>query len=234
MAEPGTETLDKIALLADIPPADRRDLEKRCAWRHYGVSEQIIDRDSDSDSGDVYFIVSGEVRIVNYSYSGREVSYDDIGAGGFFGELAAIDGKPRSATVVTLKKTVVASLSPEAFREALLDHPRLALAIMQRLVAVIRGSTDRIMDLSTLGAYSRVYAELLRLARQSIDEDYGATIAKLPTHSALASRCGTTRETVARAISDLGKREICEKRGQGLYFPDLETLEDIVEGGAED
>ncbi len=232
MAEPGAETLENIGLLEGFSPEERRDLEKRCAWRHYGANEQIIDRDS--DSGDVYFVVTGDVRIVNYSYSGREVSYDDIPAGGFVGELAAIDGKPRSATVVTLKKTIVASLSPEALREAILDHPRLALAIMQRLVAVIRGSTDRIMDLSTLGAYSRVYAELLRLARQDVDEEYGATIAKLPTHSALASRCGTTRETVARAISDLTKREVCEKRGQGLYFSDLEALEDIVEGGAED
>lgn len=231
MADTTAETLENISLLADFSPEERRDLEKRCAWRHYGANEQIIDRDS--DSGDIYFIVSGDVRIVNYSYSGREVSYDDIGAGGFFGELAAIDGKPRSATVVTLKKTIVASLSPEALRKAILDHPRLALAIMNRLVAVIRGSTDRIMDLATLGAYSRVYAELLRLARQNIDEDYGATITKLPTHSALASRCGTTRETVARAISDLTRREICEKRGQGLHFPDLEALEDIVEGGAE-
>lgn len=232
MSESGAETLENIGLLEGFSPEERRDLEKRCAWRHYGANEQIIDRDS--DSGDVYFVVAGDVRIVNYSYSGREVSYDDIPAGGFFGELAAIDGKPRSATVVTLKKTIVASLSPEALREAILDHPRLALAIMKRLVAVIRGSTDRIMDLSTLGAYSRVYAELLRLARQDVDEEYGATIAKLPTHSALASRCGTTRETVARAISDLTKREVCEKRGQGLYFPDLEALEDIVEGGAED
>lgn len=232
MAKTEAETLDNIALLADIPSEDRRDLEKRCAWRHYGAKEQIIDRDS--DSGDVYFVVAGEVRIVNYSYSGREVSYDDVGAGGFFGELAAIDGKPRSATVVTLKKTIVASLSPEALREAILDFPMLALAIMQRLVAVIRGSTDRIMDLSTLGAYSRVYAELLRLARQNVDDEYGATIAKLPTHSALASRCGTTRETVARSISDLTKREVCAKRGQGLYFSDLEALEEIVEGGDED
>ncbi len=232
MAETSAETLDKVKLFEDFEPEERRDLEKRCAWRHYGANEQIIDRDS--DSGDVYFVVEGDVRIVNYSYSGREVSYDDIGAGGFFGELAAIDGKPRSATVVTLKKTTVASLSPEALREAILDHPRLALALMQRLVAIIRGSTDRIMDLSTLGAYSRVYAELLRLARQNIDDEYGAAIDKLPTHSALASRCGTTRETVARAVSDLVRREICEKRGQGLYFHDLESLEDIVEGGAED
>ena len=72
--------------------------------------EQIID--SDSDSRDVLFVAGGKVRIVNYSASGREVSLDDVGAGGFFGELAAIDGASRSATVVALEDTIVASLAP--------------------------------------------------------------------------------------------------------------------------
>jgi len=230
MASDPERSLAGVEVVADMPEDGRHDIEARCKWRHYNRNEQIIDRDS--DAGDVFFVVSGSVRIVNFSMAGREVSYADVHAGGFVGEMSAIDDKPRSAAVVATKKSLIASMSPALFRQMMADHPDFALNIMKRLVAIIRGSTDRIMDLTTMGAYTRVYSELLRLAQEGFDEDsYAATIAKLPTHSELASRVGTTRETVARAISNLSRNGIVEKKGSGLFFPDLMELEDIVEGG---
>jgi CRP/FNR family cyclic AMP-dependent transcriptional regulator len=232
MAGDAERSLASVEVVAGIPESDRVEIEKRCKWREYARRELIIDRDS--DMGDVYFVVTGSVRVVNYSLSGREVSYADVPAGGFFGEMAPIDGKPRSANVVASKKSLVASLSPEVFLSCLGEYPSFSLAIMKRLVAIVRGSTDRIMDLTTLGAHARVYSELLRLAQDEFnDEDYSASIEKLPTHSELASRASTTRETVARAISNLARNKIVEKRGGGLFIPDVMELEDIVEGGAE-
>lgn len=229
---PVQRSLDRIPVLGYLPEAVRRELEKRCLWKEYKSDEQIIDRES--ESRDVYFVVGGIVRIVNYSYSGREVSYDEIRAGGMFGELSAIDGKPRSASVVSIKRSLIASLAPEIFKKAMREHPEFAVAVIERLAAIIRTSNDRIMDLSTLGAYTRVYAEILRLARTLAKDDAdSAVIDPLPVHSDLASRCGTTRETVARAVSDLIKRGVAEKQGSGLAIKDLWALKDIVEGGDE-
>jgi len=231
-ARPSPNNLDGIGILEDLPESERAMLARRASWRDYAKGEQIIDKDS--DSRDVYFVVDGTVQVVNYSYTGREVSYAEIEAGGFFGEMAAIDGNPRSASVVAMKKSTLASLSPELFKQCVMDSPGFGWAIMQRLVGLMRGSNDRIMDLSTLSAYNRVYAQLLRIARPNMDEeDFSAAIEKLPTHSNLASRAGTTRETVARAISDLVRRGVAEKRPHGLYFPDLMELEDIVESEGE-
>lgn len=229
VTSPVQRSLDRIPVLAILPEAVRRDLEKRCTWKDYKPDEQIIDRDS--ENRDVFFVVGGAVRIVNYSYSGREVSYDDIRSGGMFGELSAIDGKRRSASVVALRRTLVGALAPETFKRVLREHPEFALAVIERLTAIIRASNDRIMDLSTLGAYTRVYGEILRLARTNAkDEDESAVIDPLPVHSDLAARCGTTRETVARAISDLIKKRVAEKLGSGLKIVDLSALMDIVEG----
>jgi CRP-like cAMP-binding protein len=229
---PVQRSLDKIPVLEPLPEAVRREIEKRCVWREYKSDEQIIDRES--ESRDVYFVVGGIVRIVNYSYSGREVSYDEIRAGGMFGELSAIDGKPRSASVVSIKRALIASLAPELFKKAMREHPEFAVAVIERLAVIIRQSNDRIMDLSTLGAYTRVYAEILRLARTLAKDDADtALIDPLPVHSDLAARCGTTRETVARAISDLIKKGVAEKQGSGLCIKDLWALKDIVEGGDE-
>ncbi len=229
---PVPRSLDRIPVLAPLPDAVRRDLEKRCVWKEYKADEQIIDRES--ESRDVFFVVGGVVRIVNYSYSGREVSYDDIRAGGMFGEISAIDGKPRSASVVAMKRTLVAALAAEIFKKLMREHPEFSVAVIERLAVIIRTSNERIMDLSTLGAYTRVYAEILRLARAVSKEDAeSSVIDPLPVHSDLAARCGTTRETVARAISDLIKKGVAEKAGSGLAIKDLWALKDIVEGGDE-
>ena len=75
-------TLARIELFNELPLATRQALEKRCSWRNYSAQEQIIDRQSTSQ--DVYFIVEGRVRVVNYSVSGREIAFDDIVAGSYF------------------------------------------------------------------------------------------------------------------------------------------------------
>lgn len=90
--------LDGVAILASLKPDELRNLERRCRWRRCGRNEQILDKDS--DDRDVYFVVRGAVQVVNFSLTGREVALARVPAGGFFGELSAIDGKPRSATVV--------------------------------------------------------------------------------------------------------------------------------------
>ena len=152
-----------IRLLSSLNAKAFRSLEKTCTWRRYDANEQIVDRSS--SSRDVLFVVEGRVHIVNYSLSGREIAYATVSAGGYFGELSAIDGEPRSATVVALERCLLAGITPELFNDLLLPHADIAIAVMRGLARIIRICDDRIMDLSTLGAVQRVYVELLRRAK---------------------------------------------------------------------
>ena len=221
-------TLDGIQLLKGLAPAEIRAVEKACAWRDYPADEQIFDRQT--ESRDIYFVVSGRVRIVNFSASGREVSFDDIDAGGYFGELGAIDGEPRSASVVAVEGTTVASLASGPFMDLVVKHPRVAIALMKRLAHIVRASTERIMDLSTLGAHNRVYAELLRLAREASGaEAQRATIKPIPTHSDIASRVSTTRETVARVLGELQHSGLVRRERSALVVSNMERLAEMVE-----
>ena len=220
-------SLGNIKMFKDVPKETLILMEERCGWKTYAPHEQIIDRLS--DSRDVYFITRGRARVVNYSASGREISFDDIGDGAVFGELAAIDGEPRSANVVALTQTTVATLSPAAFHEVLAECPAVAMCLMQRLAHIIRISVDRIMDLSTLGAHNRVYAELLRLARENVGEDNISKITPVPIHSDIASRVSTTRETVARVFGELTKKGMVERQGNTLVVMDMERLQEMVE-----
>ena len=98
MAADQAQTLDNITLFQGLDPAARRALADRCRWQHYAVGQQIVGQLDTSH--DVFCIVKGRVRATSYSLAGKEVSYRDIGAGELVGEFSAIDGEPRSATVV--------------------------------------------------------------------------------------------------------------------------------------
>ena len=82
------ETLANIQLLSALSPSELHAIERRCHWRRFARDEQIIDHETTST--DVYFVVSGSVRIVNYSLAGREGTFHDIEAGGYFGGRAAV------------------------------------------------------------------------------------------------------------------------------------------------
>ena len=130
MPESAPNRLQGIDLLSDLDGKDLDALEKSCRWKQYAAHEQIIDRQS--DTRDVVFVVQGHVRVVNFSLSGREITLDDLAEGSYFGELAALDGEPRSAAVMALTDTQVAFLPPDYFLKALVQHPALALKVMVR------------------------------------------------------------------------------------------------------
>jgi CRP-like cAMP-binding protein len=161
--------------------------------------------------------------------SGKEVALDDIVAGGHFGELAAIDGQPRSSTVVAIEDADIAKMAPERFLKLMRTYPTVAFEVMKALAHVIRASTDRIVDLSTLGANNRVHGELLRQARVAERDDNVAIIRPIPVHGEMASRASTTRETVARVFSELTRQGIIKRERDALIVTDYAALENLVE-----
>ena len=223
----GEDSLAGIDLLAGLTKKELAAVEKNCRWRRYAPHQQIIDKES--TTRDVCFVVSGRVRVVNYSFSGRGIILDELRSESYFGELSAIDGLPRSARVVALGEAMIAFLPRPAFLRLLEDHPKLALKVMAHLATIVRRSTQRIMDLSTLGANNRVHADLLRHAGAIDDETIEATLDPIPIHSDIASRVSTTRETVARVMNDLARKGIVEKKDNKLIIRDVQRLRDIVE-----
>jgi len=228
MAQEIAATLDNVPLLRELTQPARDELVRMCRFRRYAEGEHIID--GQSVGREVFFVTAGVVRVVNYSPSGREVAFDDIPAGSYFGELAALDGGPRSAFVqAQTPGTVAAAMPPDVFIDLLLKHPRIALEIMRRLARVIRFSTERIMDLSTVGANNRVHAELLRLAESAMHEGKQAVITPIPHHADIASRVSTTRETVARVFSELTRAGMLQRSKSALIVKDVEKLAELVE-----
>ena len=184
--------------------------------------------DSGSASRDVHFVVSGAVSIVNFSLSGREVTLATASAGSYFGELAAIDNMPRSASVVAVAESLIAALPPRPFLDLLQSRAEVTFRVLQRLTQIVRLGDQRIMELTTLAATQRVYAELLRMAEPDTAVAGLWVIRPLPPLRAIASRVGTTRETAARALAQLYPTGLARRKGRALYLMDRDGLERAI------
>jgi CRP/FNR family transcriptional regulator, cyclic AMP receptor protein len=224
--EPSIVGLKKIKLLEGLPDAALESLARQCRWRRFKPDERIISREAPDN--DVYLIISGRVRVTAFSAGGRQVTFGDMPAGQWFGDFAAIDGRSRSADVLALEDTVLASLTPAVFQRLLHEHPTVADCMMRRLVQCVRDLTDRIYDLTTLGVQNRVHAEILRLANQAGVSGNKARLDPAPKHTDLAANISTYREQVTREISGMVKQGLLERSGNALVVPDVARLEQIV------
>jgi len=214
--------LRKIALLAGLEHQELDELAARCAWRTYRAGQTVISRES--RDRDVYLVVSGTVRVTTYAMSGRQTTFRDVGEGDSFGELAAIDGNPRSADVVATYEALLASMTPGVFRNLLRDKPALAERVLARMCGLVRQLSERLLDLSTLDVRSRLIAELLERTRASRTAGNVAIIDPAPKHADLASQVSTYREQVTRELSALAKLGILERTGRALVVRDLARL----------
>ena len=214
--------LRTIALLRDVSEEMLQQLAAACSWQRYRQGAQIFDRDS--GSRDVLFVVEGAVQVVNYSASGREIAYAAVAEGGFLGEISAIDGEPRSATVLATRPCLIAALPPDRFAELLERHPPAAWQVMRRLTRIIRTCDERIMDLSILGAVARVQREILRLARPDPNNPAAAVIHPIPTQQQIAGHASTTRETVARTLGQLQSAGLILRKGRAVTILDVGRL----------
>jgi CRP-like cAMP-binding protein len=219
--------LSKIAPFTGLDDESLMAVAGACRFERYEAKRQVIAYQD--DSADVFFVVSGTVRVVIHSRSGKEISYRDLEDGEMFGELAAIDGEQRSASVVAVAETLLVAMPEAAFREAISNHPSVADAVLQRLARLVRLYSQRLYEMRTLDVQSRIRAELIRLAEDSLGDDNTATISPLPTSADIAARVNTRREAVSRELASLTRRGLIKRQQKSLLIHDFAGLNQLVE-----
>ncbi|MDQ0589308.1 Crp/Fnr family transcriptional regulator [Variovorax paradoxus] len=218
--------LRRIALFEGLSDQRLDLLAQQCLWHSVEAGKPLLLRAE--QQGDVFMLVSGRVRVTTYAANGRQVTFRDSEAGEHFGDIAAIDGGPRSADVVTLLPSVLASLDRAAFLGLLREEPLVAERVMQRLASLVRQLSERVIELSTLGVQNRLHAELLRLARAAGVAHNQARLEPAPRHAALASQISTNREQVTRELNVLVRSGVLQKDGKALLVADVARLEAMV------
>ncbi|MCZ2496670.1 cyclic nucleotide-binding domain-containing protein [Xylophilus sp. Kf1] len=221
--------LRSIELFEGLSDSRLDQLARTCTWHSVAARQPLLLRSPEGGAvpppSEVFFIVSGSVRIAIYSAAGRQVTFRDHGAGSLFGDLAAIDEGPRSADVSTLEPSVLASLSRAGFMALLRDEPVVAERMLRRLAALVRRLSERVIDLSTLPVADRLHAELLRMARAVGVADNQACLSPAPRHADLASQISTNREQVSRELALLIRAGLLRKAAGSLWLSDVEGLE---------
>lgn len=219
MTTPGKKT--SIDLLKDVPlfgGLDDDDLNRLAMLiteKHYPKDSVIV---SVTDPGDALFMVGeGEVKVSLWSDNGREIILATLGPGEFFGEMSLVDGEPRSANVTCTTDSLILRLGRGDFLKAIRSYPTIAINVMTEVCVRLRRADESIGNLALLDVYGRVARFLMELCDEEGEEvPEGILLRKMPTQQHVASRIGTSRETVSRALSEFQRRGFVEQRGKGM------------------
>ncbi len=179
----------------------------------------------------VFAIESGLARIEHSTRSGRIVLFDLATVGRVFGEIAAIDHQPRSATVVTITETTVHIVSAADFRQMLAADSELQAAVLRTVTHRFREQSSQFVETSIMDAPSRVAARLARLVE--IEQSLGRSTAnadgsielKLPiSQQELGQWSGLSREGTGKGLSALRTRGIIETGRKRVKINNLDQL----------
>lgn len=191
--------LDEIPLFAELAPGMLAFLEAESRVRRYPEGQVLF---SEGDPGDTLLILEeGRVKICRFMAGGQEIVLAVQEAPASFGELALVDGAPRSATVIAQTPVVIRLLPRSALMGMIHNEPTVAIALMQGLVLMIRDTNDRFSDLQSLDVPGRVAKWLLSWANRSGKQGAdGVVIAFQISQSDLAAELGTTRVSINKAL----------------------------------
>lgn len=218
-------TLDwpRGSLLSSLSASGCKALADRWMVEQFAAGRLIFgDKDP---SRDVYFVLDGAARAAAFTLNGREVSFNVIGPGDCFGEIAAIDGGIRSSSVAATTDVTVGRLAASDFQQLLATETEVARAFFVLLCGKVRGMSDKLVEYTELTSAQRVRRELTRMARDARISGDSAVINDLPTQTELASRILARREAVTREFARLKREGFIERRGKGLHVPSIRRLE---------
>jgi CRP/FNR family transcriptional regulator, cyclic AMP receptor protein len=186
---------DLIAAIAD-PMV--RELANRGSVRSFPKNTVII---NEGDRGESMFVIlSGKVKVYVSDDDGREMILDIYGAGDYVGEMS-LDGRPRSASVMTLEATSCAVVTRDALKDAVASSPDFAMKLIDTLIERARIATDNVKNLALMDVYGRVARLLLSLAKEQPDGKL--VVPERMTQQDIADRVGASRDMISRIFKDL-------------------------------
>ncbi len=199
MEENDIAYLKQVSLFASLSDDDRRALAAVAKRRTFRAGEVIFHRD---DPGQVLYVIKeGKVKICLISPDGQEISLVVFGKGECFGELALLDGLPRSADAIAMEKVECYTLQRSDFHNAIIKTPMIAIQVLEVLSKRLRSTDQQVEDLIFLDVYGRVAKKLLELAdSHGTSVDNGTRIEVRLTQQELASMVGASRESVNKVV----------------------------------
>ncbi len=206
-----TEFLKKSILFKDLPEEDLRKISLGFEVMELSEGEILFYEKEPSDNA--YIVLEGKLRASLFDEQGNELVLAEFGQGEFIGEMGMIDRLPRSATVIAEENTKLASLSRDTFFRLIRKNPDIGINVIKALVSRLRKADDMLEALAFRSVESRIVKFLLDFGKKGGRMERGKYKVRKMTHRDLASRIGSSREAVTKALKTLYFKGIVEDCG---------------------
>ena len=213
-----------------LPDAALAELIRKGHSKTYAKGDTLFRRGDPGDS--LMVIVSGRIKIANVNADAKEVVLNFLGVGDINGEIAALDGKERTANAIALEESEVLAISGRDLLPALSGHPQAMLEIIEVLCDKLRAASAMIED-STLAMRGRAARGLLRLAeRHGRTGKEGVRIELALSQTDLGKYLGLSRPNVSRQLRQLKDANVIRIEKTQLVIVDQQGLAEIAESAS--
>ncbi len=214
-----------VPLFSKMRDAEIQQIVEQCVQRKCKKDQVIL---VEEEVGQTLFIIlKGTVKVTRTSEEGREVILTILKSGDFFGELSLLDGKGRSATVISMEDSELLALRRNEFLLLLEQFPIISVELLKVLADRLRKCDVQIENLTLQDAVGRVGATLIHVAEQTgYPRGDAMIIKKLPVQQDLANMAGTARETISRVMAAFEQRGLLRRDGHRVEIPNFKRFKE--------
>jgi CRP/FNR family cyclic AMP-dependent transcriptional regulator len=224
MGELDHSPLDFLGALTD---EERAAFHAAGRERRYSRGEAIFHEGD--DPGGVIAILGGRAKVSASGVGGREVVLRFAGEGELLGELSAIAGRPRTATITALDDLETVAIRTADFQRFVEQHPRVAPLVFERLALLLAEADRQLVDFATRDVTARIAGCLLELAETSGEPAPGGVRITLPlSQDELGAWAGASREAVARSLHLLRELGWIETRRREIRVLNADGLRGLI------
>ena len=217
--------LAEVELFGELDDGARLAMAGRAGRRVVEKGQVIFWQDEPGES--MFVLLEGAVKLVVSSKDGELVELARLVAPASFGELAVLDGGPRSATVEAVERSLLLVVMRAELLRLLRSDEKVAEALLRLLGAMVRRTTRQVTELAFLSLQGRVAAKLLELADSA---GQGPARTRRLTQVELATMVGGARQSVNQAMKSLEARGYIRAAGRAVEILDPQSLRRLAGG----
>ena len=207
---------------AALDARERTSLRALAIARQYDRGDVLFHRGD--DPGAAHVLLQGRAKVSLHSESGREILVSIAGPGELIGEIAAVAGRPRTATVRALDAVRSLALPADALRAAVRRSPALAMVLLDVAADRIRAADDQRLEFAGHDVLGRVARRLVSLAEAGTEAGDGVVLGVALSQEDLASWTAASREAVNRALAQLRGLGCLAGDRRRIVISDLDAL----------
>jgi len=211
------------SFLAELTESEQHDMRSRAISRRFRRGATLVHQGE--APGRVLVIEAGRAKVTAITDDGREIVLAFTGPGDLLGELSALSGAPRAATVRALEPLTALAIARGEFEAFLEANPRVALVILRVVIARLHEADRQQVEFAAYQTVTRVARRLVELAQRYGEQTGAAIRITLPiSQEELAGWTGASREAITKALHDLRAIGLIETHRRHITVLDADQL----------